>query len=165
MAHLLPIKGRSLRYSPGWGNSQHCLVALYVGEGSEREQCLLLSPQPASCHFPHYPQAIWALPVLIPRWVVLCTVQDPVRLSVSPTAATPIGFDNRRFCGFFPLSLESWIARSILLPSCSSQFIHTQIGDCLVCQLSPCLPGPPATALPHILSTLAACLCSSYQCG
>lgn len=32
-------------------------------------------------HFPHSPQANWALVVLIPRWVVLCTFQDPMGLS------------------------------------------------------------------------------------
>ena len=46
-AHLLHCKGRSLRYSPGWGNTLCCVVALCLEEGSEREQCpLLLSSCP-----------------------------------------------------------------------------------------------------------------------
>ena len=32
-------------------------------------------------HFPHYSQSNWVLLVLIPRWVGLCTFQDPVGLS------------------------------------------------------------------------------------
>ena len=60
----------------------------------------------------------------------------------------------------FPV-LEPWVAQSILLPSCSSQFIHLQMWDhplhqpspCLVCQPSPFLPVPPATALLLVLST------------
>ena len=42
LARMLCSKGWSLRYSPGQGNPLHCVVTLYVGEGSEREQCCLL---------------------------------------------------------------------------------------------------------------------------
>ena len=52
------------------------------------------------------------------------------------------------------LKLGPWVVWSVLLPSCSSQFIHTRMWDsllhqpllCLVCQLpcmSPLLPSPP----------------------
>ena len=34
-------KRQSLRYSIGRGNPGPCVVTLYVGEGSEREQCWL----------------------------------------------------------------------------------------------------------------------------
>ena len=67
LVRLLCYKGWSLRYSPGWGNPLHCIVALYVGEGSEREQCRLLSSCPTFSHFSCYPQANWALLVLTPR--------------------------------------------------------------------------------------------------
>ena len=48
---------------------------------------------------------------------------------------------------YFP-ALEPWVSRSISLPSCSSQFICTQMWDCPVhkppphwlCQSLPCLP-------------------------
>ena len=51
------------------------------------------------------------------------------------------------------LTLESWVAWSVLLPHCSSQFIHMQMWNCLLHQLPPCPvgqrclahPGPPAT--------------------
>ena len=38
---------------------------------------------------------------------------------------------------YFP-KLEPWVVQSVLLPSCSSQFIHTQMWDYLFCQLPPC---------------------------
>ena len=63
----------SLRYSPGCGNAHLCFVALCVGDGSKREQSHLLGPWSAFNHLPHYPQANWALLVLIPGWVCLCT--------------------------------------------------------------------------------------------
>ena len=46
-------------------------MVLYVGKGSEREQCHFLSSCPASSHFPPYPKANWALLVLITGWVGL----------------------------------------------------------------------------------------------
>ena len=73
LAHLLHCKGQSLRYSPGRGNPLCCVVVLYVGEVSEREQCQLLGSLLAFSHFPCYTQANWALLVLIPGWVGLCT--------------------------------------------------------------------------------------------
>ena len=73
LSHLLHCDGQSLRYLPGWGNPHCCVVVLYVGEGSEKEQCHLLGPLPSFSHFPHYPQANCALLVLIPGWVILCT--------------------------------------------------------------------------------------------
>ena len=40
---------------------------------------------------------------------------------------------------YFP-TLEPWLVQSVLFPSCSPQFIHTQMWDCPLCQLQPCLP-------------------------
>ena len=56
-------------------------MALYVEEGSEREQCHLLSSQQAFSQFLCYSQVNWAILALIPGWVCLCTFQDPVGLS------------------------------------------------------------------------------------
>ena len=72
-AYLLHSKGQSLRYSPGWGNPHCWIVVLYVEERSEKEQCSLLGSRLAFSHFLHYPQVNWALLVLIPGWVGLCT--------------------------------------------------------------------------------------------
>ena len=75
------VKRRSLRCSPGWANPRHCVVALYVGKGSKREQWLLLYSLPDFSHFPCHPQAKWALQVLMPVWVGLFTFWDPMGLS------------------------------------------------------------------------------------
>ena len=45
LAHPFRCKGQSFRYSPGQGNPYCCVVVLYVGEGSEREQYHLLGSQ------------------------------------------------------------------------------------------------------------------------
>ena len=55
LACLLHFEGWSLRYSPAWVNPHCCFVVLFWGEGSEREQCHLLSSRTAFSHFPHYP--------------------------------------------------------------------------------------------------------------
>ena len=91
-----PLKGRSFRYLPGQGHPLCSVVVLR----SEREQCCLLSSQLTVSHFSCYPQANWALLVLIPGWVVcvhsmtlwVSPANSPVRLIASPTAATPTGF-------------------------------------------------------------------------
>ena len=75
---LLYSKGRSLRCSPGQGNTGLCTVMLFVGEGSEREQWHLLHSLPDFSHSLYYPQSNWALLVLIPEWVGLCTLRVPV---------------------------------------------------------------------------------------
>ena len=43
---------------------------------------------------------------------------------------------------YFPM-LEPWVMWSVLLPSCSSRFIFTQMWDCLVRQLPPCCASSP----------------------
>ena len=169
--HLLGSKGWSLRCSPGWGTPCHCIVMLYVGEGSEREQCHLLHSLLAFSHFPGFPEANQALLVLIPGWVGLCTFQDPVGLS------NELSCEAGSFCCchlnphryfqlealrlYFPM-LEPWVVWSVSLPSCSSRFMRMQMWDCPVCQLPPRLTGPPVAALLFILSTPAAHLHHSY---
>ena len=56
-ALLLCSKGQSLRCSPGRGNPHHCIVMLYVREGSEREPRLLLHSLQVFSHFPLNPQS------------------------------------------------------------------------------------------------------------
>ena len=149
-AHLLHCKGRSLRYSPGWGNPQCCIVALHVGEGFEREQCCLLSSWLAFSHFPSYPQANWALLVLIPRWVGLCTtwtlwfspMNSPMRLGVSPATSTPTGFFSQRFWGFISPHWNSGLhdlSRSTVPPSLSEHKCGTAC------------PSPPAATFLRVL--------------
>ena len=76
------LKGRSLRCSPGRGNAGHCAVMLYVGEGPRgsngaRSPLHRISVFLSLC----YPQSNWALLVLVPEWVGLCTPQAPVGAS------------------------------------------------------------------------------------
>ena len=62
-------------------------------------------PLPAFSHFLHYPQANWALLVLVPggwfcvhsRTLWVSPMTSPVRLGVSPAASTPTGFFSQRF--------------------------------------------------------------------
>ena len=93
------------------GNPRPCAVTLYVGEGSPREQRHLLCSLRVFSHFPRYPQASWALVVLILSWVVcahsrtlwVSPMNSPVRLGVSPAAAsTPTGVLSQRFEALFP---------------------------------------------------------------
>ena len=101
-------KGWNLRYSPGQGNLHCFIVVLNVGEGSEREQCYLLSSPLAFSHFLHCLKANWALLVLIPgrcvcvhsRTLWVSPTNSPVRLGVS-AATTPTGFF-RGFEALFP---------------------------------------------------------------
>ena len=60
------VRGGALGIRQGKA-TRHCAVALPVEEGSEKEQCCLFSSLPAFSHFHHYPEANWALLVLIPR--------------------------------------------------------------------------------------------------
>ena len=105
--HLLCCKGWKLRCSPGRGNPRGCVVVLYMGEGSKREQCRLLRslpPLPTSKLGPSgadsrvggfvyvHSRTLWASPV-----------NSPVRMGVSPAAAsTPTGCFSQRFEALFP---------------------------------------------------------------
>ena len=138
MLDLLHMRGRALGIHQCWATHRGCcIVVLYVGEGYKREQFHLLSSQLYLCHFPHYPQANWALLVLSPGWVVLCTFEDPMGLPKEfcceagsfSHCCNPHIFFSQRFWGFISHVLKPWVAWSVSLPNCSSQFIHTQIWD------------------------------------
>ena len=82
--------------------------------------------------------------VLIPRWVGLCTFQNPVGPSSGlswdwefPLPPQPPIFDR----GFE--ALVSRVVWSVSLPSCSSQLMHTQMWDHPVCQLLLCCTSLP----------------------
>ena len=77
-------------------------------------------------------------------------MNSPVRLGVSPAASTPTGVFSQWFEALFPRTGALGCA-SASLPSCSSQFICTQMWDCPVLQLPPCcessLPGCQSPSL------------------
>ena len=112
-------------------------------------------------HLPHYPQVNWALLVLIPRWVVLCTFQDHVGLSNELSFMLIVSHslnphNPHRFLQsevlrlYFPVP-GPCIVWSVWLPTCSSWFIHMQVFNCLLCQL---LPHPVLHPLPCHESSL-----------
>ena len=79
----------------------------------------------------------------------------------------PTGFYSQRFWDFILPTLEPWVAQSVSLPSCSSQFICTRMWDPPLCQLPlrpvhepPCLklspPWLPVSSPPTILDE---CFC------
>ena len=91
----------------------------------------------------------------------MCTFLDPVGLSnelscearsFSHCCNTHRFFQSEVLRLYFPM-LEPWVARSVSLPSCSSQFICTQMWDCLLCQQPPGL----------VLQTLPCCESSLPQ--
>ena len=94
---LLRSKGQSLRYLPGWGNPHCCVVALYVEEGCEREQCLLLCSCWLSATSSHTHQQIGPFWCWFPGWWVcvhfrtlwFCPTKSPVRLGVSSCSHKP----------------------------------------------------------------------------
>ena len=105
----------------------------------------------AFSHSSCYLQANRALLMLIPSgWVCVhsrtpwvCPTSSPARLGVSSAVATPTGFYSQRFLKLSFPTLEPLVAQSILLPSCSSPFICTQIWDHPVCHLMPCQESCP----------------------
>ena len=146
---------------------------LYVREESEREQCQLLCSLLVFSHFPHYPQSNWALLVLLPRWMGLCTFWDPIGLSnklcceagVSPAGSSTFTGDfNHRFEALFPwagtLGCMIRLAPQLFLPV----YLHTNVGP--PSPRSTALPGLPAAALPTLVlqplpcheSSLSGCL-------
>ena len=66
---------------------------------------------------------------------------------------------------YFP-TLESWIVWSVLLPSCSFQFILMQMWDRLVCQPLPCYRSSlPALCVSNPLASLDECFFNSLVVG
>ena len=115
-------------------------------------------------HSPRYPQANWTLLVLIPKWVCLCTFQDPVGPSneLSCEAGSfsccclnpPTCFHSEALRLYFS-GLEPCVVLSVSLPSCSSWFICMRMLDHLLHQL---LPGWVCQPLPCHESSPPDCL-------
>ena len=154
---LLHNKGWSLRCSPWQGNQSLCVVMLYVGEGSKREQPLARLSAGIQALLLLLTSKLGSFPG---RWVCVCSrtlwvslTNSPMRLGVSPTASTPTGFSVRGFRLYFPV-LELWVVQSVLLPKSDlflSVYLHTNVGP----------PGPPAATLPTLVLQLPPCHKSS----
>ena len=163
LVHLICCKRWNLRYSPGQDNPLLCVVVLYVGECSEREQCCLLGSHPPCHHFLHFPQADWAISsadsevdgfvyVLGPHGPL--PMDSPMTLGVSPTTTNLTGFYSQRYW-VFSSPLKPWVSRSVSLPSYSFQLTFWWMWDYPPSQSAPASPAW-STALLHVLSALAA---------
>ena len=75
------VKGGALGVHQGGATHFPALCDNVCQEVSGREQCCLLYSLPVFSHLPCYPQSNWALLVLLPEWVGLCTFYNPVGLS------------------------------------------------------------------------------------
>ena len=166
---MLCCKGTSLRYSPGQGYPLQSVVALYVGEGSEREQNHLLGSHPTFSHFCHFPQANWApLVLILGGWVCVCSrtwwvspKNSPMRLEFLPLLQPPQIFSFRGFEAVFPhtgtLGCMVCLSTQLFLPV----YQHTNVG--LPAVTADAWLGPLAAALLWVLYAPADCLSPSYQ--
>ena len=163
----------SLRYSPGRGNWCCWVVALSVREGSKRDQCQLLGSQLAFSHFPLLPTSklgpsgadslVCGCVYLLGssgslQWALLWCWEFLLLLHF------PQIFTARGFKALFPHAGTLGCTVCLTLQLFHPVYLHTNVGP----------PGPPATASPSwssnhclaawlcFLSTLAACLLSSY---
>ena len=101
--------------------------------------------------------------------------RPPVRLGVSPAAAsTPTGVFNQRFEALFPRAGALGCAVCFAPPRFLPVYLCANVGPrgllaaawpAPFIPQSATSPGPPASTLPGVLSTLAARLCPSYQSG
>ena len=149
----------SLRCSPGRGNTGHCAVMLYVGEGprGSNDICSTLcqiSVTPSATHNQTGPLWCW----FPSGWACACSrllwpspTNSPVRLGVSPAATpTPIDVFNKWFEALFP---------------CAGT-----LGCEVCCPVHQLLPCPPAAALPSPFhnpppaGSTSHCLASSPLC-
>ena len=133
---------------------------LYVGKESDREQWRVLHSLPVFSHSLHYPQSNWALLVLLPEWVGLCTFCDPVGLSnelscearsFSHSYLNPHRCFHSVVWGFISPCWELWVVRSVTWStSC-----------CLVAQLYFC---PPCSTICHLSRSASRSLATSPLC-
>ena len=129
-------------------------MTLYVGEGSDREQWCLLHSLLVFSHFPRYPQANWALLVLILGWVVcVCSrilwvslTNSPMRLGVSSSAASiPTGIFSQWFEALCPH--PGTLGCTVCPPGPPAAASMTSYSFAHFVSQSTTLPGPPTTAL------------------
>ena len=146
-------KGQSLRCSPGQGDSGHCTVTLYMGEGPRgsngaRSTLHWITVTPSATHnqigplWYWFPSG-WACAHSRPLWVSPTT--SPVRLGVSPAAATtPTGVFNQRFEALFPctVALGYSVCFVCFAPGCCSGLSVHECGAA-GCYLLLCLPCSP----------------------
>ena len=139
------------------------------GGGVREEQWYLLCSLLDFSHFPHYHKQIgpfwcwfpsgWTC--VHPRTLWVSPTNSPVRLGVSPAAAsTATGVFNHRFEALFPraggLGCTVCLAPQLFLP------VYPHVNEGPPTPPATALLGPPAVALLRVPS---ACLLPSYQSG
>ena len=115
----------------------------------------------------------WVCALSRPLWV--SPVNSPVRLGVSPAASsTPTGVFNQRFEALFPLHWSPGLSGLLRSPAVTSVYLCANVGPqglfavvlhALFIPQSATSLGPPAAALPPVLSASAAHLRPSYWSG
>ena len=137
-----------------WGNHATCLA---LGWLSVTFPAVHKQIGPFWCWFP----GEWVCVCSRTLWVSI--TNSPVRLGVSPTAATPTDFYSQWFWGFISpcwkprlwgLSASQVFPPGLSACKCGTSWSTSHLA-CLVLQLPPC----------HVPSTLAAPLCPYYQYG
>ena len=137
---------------------------------------------PAFSHFPRYPQANWALLVLIPWWVGLYMLWDPMGLSntlscearSSSLRCNPHRFFQLEVLGLYFPKQEPWVVWSVSLPICSSGLSAHKYGtagsaSCRLAHLFCCLavsplrPGCPSLLLLPVRMNVGLPLCRVFQ--
>ena len=151
-------------YSPGRGKPGHCIVMLYVGEGSKKNNatCWALGWLSARCPTTHKQigpsgadsQVGGFVYILGPcgslQWTLLWSGSHSHHLN-------PHGFFQVEVLRLYYPELEPWVARSVSFPSSSSCFICMQMWNHLVCQPLPCPPWS-SKLLPCLESSPSSCL-------
>ena len=126
------------------------------GGGVQEGTMLLARLSLAFSHFLCYPQANWALLILIHRWVGLCTFWDPGGLS-NKLSCEAGNFS--RCCNlhsllppevlrlYFPM-LEPWVVQSVLLPVVPPCLSACKCG--IACCTSHCLASSLHSGCPSL---------------
>ena len=129
-------------------------MALYVGEGSKRQQwhlpgsLLWLSVTSSTTHKQIGPSWCWVIGGWVcvhSRTLWVSPTNSPLRLGVSPTAATPTGSFIERFEALFPSSVTLGYAVCLTPHLFLPLYLHTIVGP----------PNPQATILLWVLSAPA----------
>ena len=161
--HLFYSKGRSLRCSPGQGNPlppPSLRWGAVCREGVQEGTMALAQLSASFQSLPPLPisklgpsgadyQVCGPVHVLGPCWSLQWTLLWGWEFLLWPQP--PQVFFSQRFWSFLFPRLEQWVVQSVPLPSCSFQFILTQMWDHPVCQPPPHPHGPPAATLPLVL--------------
>ena len=148
------VRGRGLGVHQGRATHVAALWCCVWGGGVWEGTVPLALLTAIFSHFSCYPQANWAILVLIPLvdgFVYILGPCGSLQWTLLWGFSTPTGFFSQRFLKLYYPVLESWVAWSVLLPSCCSWFVRTQMWD------RPLLQLPLTCSSSHSLATSPLC--------